>query len=286
MTSQFHVIYSNYADGAAIIAAGPFYCTRGRASATSSDCYDQPSLLNVQSLIDFTNQQAIQGKIDPVSGMANDKVYIFSGTNDKVVYPGVVAATHTFYQSFINSSQIFTNFTSPSEHAWNTDNYGGNCTFLGPPWINNCNYDLAEAVLTLFYGTLDAKSSAVSSNLRTFSQLPYTNGAGMAPLGFIYVPTGCGGSIDCKLHVHFHGCSQNYLDMQTMYVENLGLNEWAETNDIVILYPQTINDSGRNPSGCWDFWGYTGPDFWTHDGLQVSAIWRMTQNISQIINQQ
>mmetsp|Transcript_32923 Transcript_32923/g.57676 ORF Transcript_32923/g.57676 Transcript_32923/m.57676 type:complete len:313 (+) Transcript_32923:265-1203(+) len=283
MTAQLHVIYSNYADGAAIVAGGPYYCAMGTLNAAVNQCTDQASLINVQSLVDFTNYQASIGNIDPVSGLANDKVYIFSGTNDKVVYPGVVNTTYLFYKHFIPEAQIVTNFTSPAEHAWITDNYLNNCTYLGPPWINNCNFDLADTVLTLFYGTLSPKAAAVPSNLRTFSQVPFAKGSGMAPLGFIYVPTGC--DANCKLHVNFHGCSQNYLDIGNQYVVNSGLNEWAEANSIIVLYPQTLNDNGKNPSGCWDFWGYTNAFYMTHEGLQVSAVWSMTQNISSIINQ-
>jgi hypothetical protein len=283
MTAQLHVVYSSYADGAAITAGGPYYCAKGQVATALSDCSQQPSLINVQSLVDFTNLQSALGTIDPVSGLADDKVWIFSGVNDTVVYPGVVKATLQFYQSFMNASQITTNFTSLAQHAWLSDAYGKNCTFLGPPYINNCNFDASEQILTLFYGKLTPKTTAEPSNLKTFSQLPYTNGAGMASQGYIYVPTACQNG-DCKLHVNFHGCEQNYFDIGTQYVVNTGLNEWAEANSIVILYPQTINDSGRNRAGCWDFWGYTGDRYYTHEGLQVSAVWRMTQNISQIIS--
>ena len=39
------------------------------------------------------------------------------------------------------------------------------------------------------------------------------------------------------------------------YYAHAGLNEWADTNHLVVLYPQTIA-TGPNPEGCWDFWGY------------------------------
>lgn len=41
------------------------------------------------------------------------------------------------------------------------------------------------------------------------------------------------------------------------FVENAGYNEWADANNIVVLYPQarTANLGFANPQGCWDFWG-------------------------------
>ncbi|MCT9112004.1 PHB depolymerase family esterase [Streptomyces mirabilis] len=40
------------------------------------------------------------------------------------------------------------------------------------------------------------------------------------------------------------------------------LNEYADTNNLVILYPQTdISLLRGHPQGCWDWWGYTGSDY-------------------------
>ena len=36
----------------------------------------------------FINSKAANGRIDPVEGMAGDKVYIFAGTLDTTVKPG------------------------------------------------------------------------------------------------------------------------------------------------------------------------------------------------------
>jgi poly(3-hydroxybutyrate) depolymerase len=48
-------------------------------------------------------------------------------------------------------------------------------------------------------------------------------------------------------------------DIGTEFVTNSGLNEIAESNNIIILYPQAkksiLNPS--NPNGCFDWWGYT-----------------------------
>ena len=45
--------------------------------------------------------------------------------------------------------------------------------------------------------------------------------------------------------------------MGDSWVTHTGLNEWAETNDIIIIYPQTV-PIAIYPEGCWDFWGLLG----------------------------
>jgi poly(3-hydroxybutyrate) depolymerase len=132
----------------------------------------------------------------------------------------------------------------------------------------------------------------------------------MAGKGYVFVPPQClDGETSCKLHVAFHGCRQGYgftgiepdgqpvkkalygarktevekqLRGWTYFVENAGYNEWADTNGIVVLYPQattrTLAEMQHiNPEGCWDFWAYTDQKFNTKDGPQVAGVWRMIE---------
>lgn len=60
----------------------------------------------------------------------------------------------------------------------------------------------------------------------------------MGAKGYLYVPTACQSkSTTCKLSIQFHGCQQTLADIGTDYVTKLGLNEIAEANNIIILYP-------------------------------------------------
>jgi poly(3-hydroxybutyrate) depolymerase len=140
-----------------------------------------------------------------------------------------------------------------------------------------------------------------------------TEDAVMAEKGYVFVPPQClDGTARCKLHVAFHGCRQGFgftgiepdgqpvkkalygarateeeqqLRGWTYFIENAGYNEWADTNDVVVLYPQATTNSNTilqhmNPMGCWDFWGYTNQDFNTRTGLQIAAVWRMIQALA------
>jgi hypothetical protein len=57
-----------------------------------------------------------------------------------------------------------------------------------------------------------------------------------------------------------------------------GLNEWADTNNLLVLYPQAIA-SPANPYGCWDWWGYLSTDYASKSGPQMAAIDAMVQRL-------
>ena len=42
----------------------------------------------------------------------------------------------------------------------------------------------------------------------------------------------------CKLHVYFHGCTMSADNQGTEFIENSGLLEMADKNNIVLLLPQ------------------------------------------------
>jgi hypothetical protein len=59
------------------------------------------------------------------------------------------------------------------------------------------------------------------------------------------------------------------------------LPDYAETNDMVVVYPQTA-DGG----GCWDWWGATGEAFDTHEGLQLKVVLNMMIDLPQLLGWQ
>ena len=128
--------------------------------------------------------------------------------------------------------------------------------------------------------------------LLPFDQSPFVAGHavhGLAARGYVYVPTGCSASTRCRLHIAFHGCLQNEEAVGDAFYRHAGYNEWAEANDIVVLYPQAaavierlagIGIEWPNPQGCWDWWGFTGADFARRSGVQISAIEAMIDRIA------
>jgi hypothetical protein len=83
-----------------------------------------------------------------------------------VVYPGVMEKTQEYYQQYVaNPSQIEFVTNISAAHAIVTDNYGNDCSYFGSPYINNCGFDSAAAMLTHFYGNLNQKKNFSSSNV-------------------------------------------------------------------------------------------------------------------------
>lgn len=282
MAVQLHVAYSaTFAKGAGVVAGGPFYCAEGSVVNATGRCMASPAGIPTSTLVSTTNSWAGQGSIDPVANLQNSKVYLFSGTLDSVVKPGVMDALRTYYNSFVPASNVVYKKDIAAEHALVTDDYGNSCATKGTPYINNCNFDLAGAMLQHLYGSLNARNNATlpAGNFIEFNQGEFVTNHGMASTGWAYVPQACqaGGTATCRLHVVLHGCKQNVSDVQQQYVRNTGYNRWADTNQIVLLYPQT---STTATNSCWDWWGYDSANYAKKSGPQMVAIKAMVDRLT------
>lgn len=281
MAVQLHVAYSSvFAKGAGIVAGGPFYCAEGSVVNATGRCMASPAGIPTSTLVNTTNTWASQGHIDPVSNLQNSRVYLFSGSVDSVVKTGVMDALKTYYSSFVPAANVVYKKDLAAEHAMVTDDYGSGCSVKSAPYINDCNFDLAGSLLQHLYGPLNARSSAAlpAGNFVEFKQSQFITNHGMASTGWAYIPQACqaGGGATCRLHVALHGCKQNVSDVQQQYVRNTGFNRWAETNNIVVLYPQT---STAATNSCWDWWGYDSANYAKKTGPQMAAIKAMVDRL-------
>jgi hypothetical protein len=68
-----------------------------------------------------------------------------------------------------------------------------------------------------------------------------------------------------------------------MYIEQIGMNSWAEENNIITIYPQTANSAGNYFYGCWDLYGYTGSNYCLKSAIQINAIHSMAQDYVNIV---
>ncbi|MFA5180797.1 MAG: PHB depolymerase family esterase [Syntrophales bacterium] len=279
MAVQAHVAYSGtFKRGAGIVAGGPFYCSEGSPANTIGRCMAHSSAIPVPSLVNITNAWAAGNLIDPVSNLSASKVYLFSGTADNTVKAAVMDDLQAYYGNFVPDGNTFYKNTLASGHAMITDDFGGSCATTAPPFINDCDFDLAGEMLKHLYGRLNARNNgALSGSLTEFDQTAFISGHGMAKTGWVYVPQACATGATCKLHVVFHGCKQNTATVDQQFVRNTGYNRWADTNNIVVLYPQT---STAAPNGCWDWWGYDSANFAQKSGPQLAAVKAMVTRLS------
>ena len=83
----------------------------------------------------------------------------------------------------------------------------------------------------------------------------------------------------CGVHVHYHPCGGSLRQVGLSYMLENALPAYAESNDMVVLYPQS--GSVRNPSGagCFDWYGAVGPDFDTRAGVQLNTVLTMMREL-------
>ncbi len=82
-----------------------------------SACTKSPDLISVDELVAVTWTTALSGTIDKPSHLANDRVYLFSGSLDSVVDPGVVKKLAQYYTHFVTKREIYSMFSITAEHA-------------------------------------------------------------------------------------------------------------------------------------------------------------------------
>jgi poly(3-hydroxybutyrate) depolymerase len=95
----------------------------------------------------------------------------------------------------------------------------------------------------------------------------------MDSTAWAFVPQSCAQQQPCRLLIALHGCLNNQQTVGLTFIERAGINEWADGNNIIVLYPQTIASVvPANDAGCWDWWGYTGPNYALKGAPQMAAI--------------
>jgi hypothetical protein len=305
MSVQFGVSWSSIVKGVGVIAGGPYYCAQGTAAEglsgnlipdlmATGPCMKGPAPA-LGPIFEKTDAWARRGDIDDTRNLAHQQIYIFAGYNDAVVNPKIGDATYQFYLHYSpdRKGTVFYQSAIGAGHSQVTADYGLACADNKEYFIDKCNYDQAGILLQHIYGALNAKNKAsllgtlLSFNQREFT-LPESPGSySMAETGYLYVPAPCAAQQPCRVHVALHGCKQNFDAIGDRYTRHAGYNEWADTNQIIILYPQTIagnplTDFGTplNPFGCWDWWGYTNFNYAVKAGRQVTAIKTMLDRLT------
>lgn len=284
MAVQLQVANSASIYGVAVTAGAAYYCNQNDLALWTTACTTGVGV-PVSSLVSYTKSQANAGRIDPVSNISGKPIYLFSGTLDTVVYQQTMNDLQQYLLSFTSSANITYNNSTPAEHSWVSPDASNACDWLGVPYLNNCGIDVEQTFLTKFYGSLYPRNSAPSGNYVQFNQntfCPSSNCAdiGMDSTAWLYVPTSCVSGA-CKLVVALHGCEQNQQTVGTVFVHKSGINEWADNNGILVLYPQTIASYlPYNPYGCWDWWGYTGSNYAVKSAPQMTAIMNMVHKIT------
>lgn len=285
MTTQFSVAHSSIVKGVGIVAGGPYDCANGSVSTATGECMSgNPNPLNS---INLSNSRASLGMIDATSNLAKQKVHLFRGYNDGVIRQGVMDAAYSYYSNYTSGYNIMYKNNTKAGHTLPTVGQGNACDWTGSPFIGNCNYDWAGSMLQHLFGQLNPRNAGtLSGQILEFAQSDFIAGdpwlAGMSYYGYAYVPASCSSGAECKVHVSFHGCKQSAVQIGNAYTTKTGLNEYADTNNLIVLYPQTVATTVTplNPNGCWDWWGYGSTHYADKQGPQIAAVRAMLNRLS------
>jgi poly(3-hydroxybutyrate) depolymerase len=303
MTSHLSTAYSSRIMGAGIIAGGPFYCAGSNSKLKDDPTWETAVSLcmgarnfqpNAQVAFDKATALAKDGKIDDVANLKNQRVYIFNGTKDTVVSKTVVDQTREYYRlAGTADDQIIYIHDTPDGGAGHSivtnDTDDQACSTEASPYINNCGVEQSHAILNHIYNnTLKApraNSNELSGKIIKFNQKEFfPEGTSVSNTAYAYIPKVCE-TESCKVHVAIHGCYQGAKFLGCKFYNGTGYNEIADTNNIIVLYPQAQDSQPDplNPQGCWDFWGYSSKthDFYTKDAPQMKAIMAIVDRLGE-----
>jgi hypothetical protein len=295
MAGQFHLAHADIVLGAGIVAGGPWgcasttwswflfgaYAAAANARQALDGCMDDilgPP--DSAALVRRAERAAGRGDIAPLAAIRRQRVYLFTGGADETVRSSIVRAAADFYRGLgLPSANIRFDERADAGHAFLTEDGPLSCGVTRPPYVEDCDYDQAGAILAHLLGTLEP-ASAPAGQWRRFRQHPDAPAsASFAPEGSLYIPPDCAPRGGCRVHVVFHGCRQNTEAVGTAFTRGSGFDRWADANRLILLFPE-VTVSTLNPRGCWDWWGYASRDFLSRDAPQIKAVRRMLDRLA------
>src|SRR5689334_2704088 len=140
--AQLGISFSSVFKGVGIFAGGTYDCA-GQMNYTGCMYNATPSI--TQSI---ANMKSWSGsRIDDIGNIANQRIYLFTGTNDTTVGPHVTDQVYQLYVGtghFVSAANVRYDNTNSAVHTYPTDFNGSGdnaCSVSISPYISNCNFD-------------------------------------------------------------------------------------------------------------------------------------------------
>lgn len=287
------VAFSSLVDGAGIAAGSAYGCAFEYGNR--NPCWYGG--MDIDRSIAYMKKRYRDGLIDDPNHLKTIPIVLFSGKNDNIVWTGTMKDAYEQLERLSGgrNQRVRRRFQTNATHVWSVAN--GTCTCGSCPWdmkdwkccdVNNCEYSLSRDILESTYGKLDAPVDAPRDHLFWIPQAKWfkrNDNANMMTWGLLYIPSSCiSNPKRCtRLHVHYHGCIKPQWYRRLRWTRSIEMNEIAESNDVLVLYPQVSGDkhSGR---GCWNY-GFKASDemYDTKRSKQLLVIARMMSDVRQYI---
>lgn len=294
MALQHLFAFSSNVEGAAIAAGSPYGC--GGQTWPWVTCYSGG--VDVNSTVMYTKRRVERGFIDPIKHLRDTPVLLFSGKSDLTVLKLVMEETQGQLELYKTPSSISSVFNTSAAHVWSLDHGScrcGACAFSGNESgiccnVNNCGYDLSGDLLRRFYGAKLMPRVTATAPLQWVRQWNYlpsgsvTSDSTLLEWALVYVPHACSAvPSSCRIHINYHGCSYNRWYDRLLWAKNIDLNEYAEANGLVIVYPQA-GGSDSIGEGCWNWASYADdPLFDTRGGIQLNTVISLVDDIDHAL---
>ena len=278
MAVQLGVAYSSEIKGVGVVAGGIYDCSEGKMSLAKDMCMKNPARIDVTRNVQRTMDFYKDGLIDNPQNIRNQNIFVLQGTEDAVVGREGGPKLAEYYSNL--GAKVETEFKIKSGHGFPVLEGHGDCNVSKPPWVNGCKYSAAGAIFKSMYGPMKSPTNKNKQTLLSISQFEFgADQANMLGYAQLYVPEQCKDSTtQCRLHVAMHGCMQSPNAAGLAFVEDAGYNEWAEANNIGVLYPAAATTM-NNPAGCWDWFGYTGKNYAVKSSKQAQVIMAMVHRL-------
>ena len=214
---------SNYGDQATIASANPFTSTGFKDAS-----------------VDLITSNESAGLIGSTSDIAAQKIFIWGGEDDTTVSPVFQAAQNELYQEY-SATTTYTN--AADEAHWPSNEIimdGLKWVYNELGWINTADWVAADTDYTSYgsYYQFDQwEFFGVGSENDWCND--YYEESELQDSGYVFVPTNCE-STSCRTHFAFNGGghpgeAQDYD----------GILQYAATNDIIVVYPESMYWNSR-----------------------------------------
>jgi len=286
MASQFHLAHADWVRGAAIVAAGPVYCAQNNLMTALDHCIQKvDSPIPLPAIQQQLQQWQQEGKLASAAELAKSRVWLLRGSKDEKIHPKVAQSLYQQYREWISENQLRYVSDQPFAHHMPTLTQGSACDQSTSPYLGKCNYDAAGEALKFMLPELKPAAAEAQGKIYPLDQQKIAGelASTMGSEAYVYVPTSCAAGEPCQLHISFHGCNQSAEAVGMAYVEQAGFNRYADSNHLVVLYPQARASKlmPMNPQGCWDWWGYTNADYANRQGPQIQTVVKLAQALTQ-----
>lgn len=279
MATQAQLAYPEVFPNAAMVAGGPYGCAQGKLDVALTTCMKGTPAPDVAALVDSALARAKSGAIGPLKDLAEGHVYLLHGLHDGVVAPDVAEAGADFYRQLrkadgdLSGLEISDDGKRPFAHNLPVAGKGDDCDKSVSPYLGHCQFDAAGEIFAKMFGPAPGPVDLAHGTVVSFDQdalRPDGKDAFLAKQGYLYLPPACAAGKTCGLVVALHGCKQNAEAVGKAFVDDAGFNRWADAYGVAVLYPQTrASFAPLNPQACWDWWGYSGTDYDTRQGVQL-----------------